>query len=106
MSTPYVHKRGASFVQRVAISADFADGYFVGWTPTSRLTLGNTTVADFTVEWVDPVTTRELRLSCKDTSAWPIGSPGFDIRFVRDSDGFVIMTKTFIFPVEEQRTDA
>lgn len=93
-STPYTHKRGASFDVLVTIPAQFADGYFADYAPTSQVrTNDDTLVAELTCAWVDPVTTRALRLTCLDTSAWPVGAALFDVRFKR-SDGHVIPSST------------
>lgn len=94
-STPYTHKRGASFDVLVTIPTQFADGYFADYTPTSQVrTNDGTLVASLTCAWVDAVTTRALRLTCLDTSAWPVGNALFDVRFKRASDGHVIPSST------------
>lgn len=92
-STPYTHKRGASFDVLVTIPAQFADGYFADFDVASQARkLDDTLVASLTCEWVDPVTTRSLRLTCVDTTAWPIGPALIDVRFKRASDGFAIVS--------------
>lgn len=94
-NTTHTHKRGASFDVLVTIPAQFADGYFADYTPTSQVRqLDDTLVADLTCAWVDPVTTRALRLTCLDTTAWPVGSALFDVRFERTSDGSVIASNS------------
>ncbi|WP_440105429.1 hypothetical protein [Acidovorax sp. BL-A-41-H1] len=92
-TTPQPHKRGASFDELIVIPSQFADGYFADFTPASQVrTLDGTLVANLTCEWVDPVTTRALRLTCLDTTAWPIGPVLIDARFKRAGDGYVIST--------------
>lgn len=94
-STPLAHKRGASFDVLVTIPAQFVDGYFADYAPTSQVRqLDDTLVADLACEWVDPVTTRALRLTCLDTAAWPVGPALFDVRFERVGDGSVIASNS------------
>jgi len=99
MST-YTHKRGAAFSHLLTIPAEFADGHFVGWTVDSDVrTAQGTKVADLVCEWVDPAATRYLRITCLDTTAWPLSTLYTDVRFIRTSDGFPLITTTAIFPV-------
>lgn len=94
------HIRGASFTRLMEIPAMFGDGYFVGWVVTSEVREpGGKVVAAPTCEWLDPVTTRNLKLRVADTSAWPAGELDIDIKFVRTSDGEVIKTTTARFTV-------
>jgi hypothetical protein len=94
--TPYTHKRGDSLDLVVAVPARFADGYFTGYEVASQIRAqeGGAKVADLTCEWLDAATTRNLRLTCLDTTAWPVLPAEFDVQFKRTSDGFVISTTT------------
>lgn len=105
---PIVHKRGDSLDLVVTIPARFADGYFDGYTVASQIRMqeGGAKVADLDCSWLDPATTRSLRLTCIDTSGWPTGTAKFDVRFKRTSDGFVLSTTTGqIFLVEDVTRD-
>ena len=105
-SEPFAHKRGASFHALIQIPAAFADGHFAGWTVASQArTEADALIADFTVEWADPVTTRVLVLKCLDTTTWPIGSAFIDAKLT-DPDGFVMPTTTVPFYVVKDITHA
>lgn len=97
-TSSYQHKRGDSFDLLVTIPvAQYPDGYFSGYTVASQLrTVGanGAKIADLTCTWVNDLTTRELRLTCLDTTKWPIGSAQFDVQFTRISDGFVFSSAT------------
>lgn len=68
--------RGAT----LRIPAQFADGYFAGWVPTSQLrTHADTLIASLDAQWVDAATTRILQLSADNTASWPIGLALFDV---------------------------
>lgn len=73
--------RGASLDIVLRIPVGFADGYLAGWVPTSQIrTLSDQLIATLNASWVDPDTTRYLRLRCDDTGDWPVGLAVFDIR--------------------------
>lgn len=94
------HIRGASFTRLFPVPGDFGDGYFVGWVVTSQVREpGGKLVAEAVCEWLDPVTTRNLKVRVADTTAWPAGDLDIDIKFVRTSDGEVIKTTTARFTV-------
>lgn len=67
-----------------------ADGAFVGWTVHSQIRTAKygKLIAELVCSWVDPSTTRTLKLSCIDTRDWPIGDAELNVQFVRTSDGF------------------
>jgi hypothetical protein len=72
--------RGATLDMLARIPDRFADGQFAGWQPASQLrSHTDELIATLDVQWVDPLTTRMLRLRHGDTSAWPIGNALFDI---------------------------
>lgn len=92
---PNTHKRGDSFDRVGAMPAQFADGYFVGWTVASQIrTASGTLVADLVCTWLDNATTRDLRLTKIDTTAWPAGEAKIDVQFKRTSDGFTFSSET------------
>ena len=84
--------RGATLDIAVRIPDGFADGYFAGWVPTSQIrTLSDQLVATLDVQWVDPATSRYLRLRCADTSDWPTGPAKFDVRLTAP-DGYKLQS--------------
>ena len=99
------HKQGDSFDYLANIPADFTNGYFVGWTPTAqvRTTFGRL-LSELDVSWVDPVTTRTIRLKKIDTATWPLGNAEFDVQFKRISDGYVLSTSTIALTVSKDVT--
>lgn len=99
MAEPYTHKQGDSFDILVTIPESFTNGYFVGHTVASQVRqVGGDTakIADLTATWVDPLTTRSLRLKCLNTTAWPTGPAQFDVEFTRTSDSFVFSSTTAV----------
>lgn len=84
------HIHGDSFDYVVTMPTSFANGYFTGWTVTSqvRTTKYQEFVADLQCSWVDPVTTRDLKLFLLSTTSWPIGDCQMDVQFVRNSDKY------------------
>lgn len=94
------HIRGASFTRLFPVPDAFGDGYFVGWDVTSEVREPNgKIVATPACEWLDPLTTRNLKVRVADTSTWPAGELDIDIKFVRAVDGEVIKTTTARFTV-------
>lgn len=72
--------RGATLRMLLRIPAQFADGYFAGWVPTSQLrTHADTLIASLDAQWVDAATTRIVQLSADNTANWPIGLALFDV---------------------------
>ncbi len=95
MSTPYNHKRGDSFELVCGVPARFADGYFAGYEVTSQIrSQAGVKLADLTCTWLNAATTRSLRLTCIDTTAWAPGIARLDVQFKRTSDGFVTSSTT------------
>lgn len=105
-ATGWEFKRGAGFDLTLRVPSEFADGHFAGWTVESKVrTPSFSLVAALTADWVDPVTTRHVRLQFLDTRAWPVGEVHFDVVFVSPS-GFRWPTKTSSFTVTKGPTDA
>ena len=97
-------KRGAAFDFTVVIPEEFADGYFAGAVLASQVrTSMGLKVADLEAAWLDPVTTREIRLY-GDTSAWPLGRLFTDVRITRASDRLAMFTETVRFRLQEPAT--
>lgn len=95
MTEPYAHKKGDSLDLVVTIPARFADGYFAGYEIASQVrTMAGIKVSDLGCAWLDAATTRSMRLSCLDTTGWPVGAAKFDVQFKRVSDGFVLSSTT------------
>lgn len=93
--TPDTHKRGDSFDRVGEMPAFFPDGYFVGWTVASQIrTAEGVKVADMECTWLDDVTTRYLRLTKIDTTAWSVGEAKIDVEFKRTADGFKFSSAT------------
>ena len=90
------HKRGDSFDYVTTIPDTFADGHFVGWDVAAQLRdpSKGSLVAQLDVSWVDPATTRQLRLLKIDTKTWPVVPLEFDVQFTRTSDGYTLSTAT------------
>jgi hypothetical protein len=94
------HIRGASFTRLMEIPAIFGDGYFVGWVITSEVREPEgKLVAEPVCEWLDPVTTRHLKLRVADTTGWPVGELDARVTFTRTSDGEVLPTTKARFTV-------
>jgi hypothetical protein len=94
------HIRGASFTRLMEIPEAFGDGYFVGWTVSSQVREpGGKLVGVLVCEWLNPATTRHLKLRQVDTTAWPAGELDCDVKFVRTADGEVIKSTTARFTV-------
>lgn len=89
-------KRGdsLSYIATIPV-ADFADGFFAGWTCTAQIRTAQyfNLIADLEFAWVDPGTTRAFTLTKTDTTSWPIGAAALDVQFVRP-DGFTRSTTT------------
>lgn len=106
MSTDDSHKRGDSFERLVTIPPEWPNGHFVDWVVASQVRDGNgKLLADLTCEWVDPLTTRELRISVVSTTTWPVGiTAELDVQFTRNSDGWVQSTETHSFTIIRDAT--
>lgn len=103
-----VHKVGDSFTRLFVVPTEFADGYFVGWTATSQIRDQlDALVATAECSWLDPVTTRNLKLRVASTASWSqwAGQLVFiDIQFVRTADGEVMSTTTASFKIVKDVT--
>lgn len=75
--------RGVSFALIVNIPARYPDATFAGYVPHAQLRRTNgALIAELQAAWLDAGTTRQLRITCADTSAWPVGTHIFDVRIV------------------------
>ena len=105
MSTYYEHKCGDSLDLAVVLPDTFTDGYFTGYDVACQIrNVGSNgaLIAEITCTWVDPATTRTLRLQCLNTKTWPSGPAHFDVQFTKRTDGFVLSSKTStIFIVDD-----
>jgi len=102
---PPQHKAGDSFSRSLEIPADFANGYFTGWTVKSQVrTPAGLLVADVVCDWLDPATTRHLLLTVANTAAWKPGTVEMDVQFTRTADAFVMSTTTASFMVTKDVT--
>jgi len=98
---------GDSFDQIAPIGDAFSPGSFSsGVTVTSQIRTGkyNKFISDLQCSWIDPDTTKYLRLFCMDTTAWPLGDAAVDIQFVRDSDGYTFSSSTILFTIVKDIT--
>lgn len=78
--------RGVSFALLASIPARYPDAVFSGYTPQAQLRRTNgTLIADLQAQWLDASTTRDLKISCQDTSTWPVGTHMFDVRLIGPS---------------------
>ena len=92
---PIEIKQGASLRILGRIPTAFADGYFVGWDLASQMRNAKTgaLLADLTIEWDNPATTRVLVITCDDTAGWAPCEAEFDIRLTSPDD-FKLYTRT------------
>jgi hypothetical protein len=90
------HKRGDTFDYSVTIPPTYPDGYFAGWAVACQIRdpRTGTLVADIAASWVDPATTRDLRLLKVDTSEWPLALLETDVQFTSPMDGYRMSTTT------------
>jgi len=98
---------GDSFDQIAPIGDAFSPGSFVtGVTVKSQIRTGkyNKFISDLVCSWVDPDTTKYLRLFCIDTTAWPLGDATVDVQFVRDIDGYVFSSSAIPFTIVKDIT--
>lgn len=102
---PAQHKAGDTFTRLFPIPAEFADGYFVAWTVASQVrSEDGTLMSSVTCEWLDALTTRNLKLRVADTRSWKPGRAEIDVQFTRVSDGEVMSTTTATFTVTRDVT--
>lgn len=101
------HKRGDTFDIIATISQTVPDGYFVGWEVASQIRdPSNRLVANLAAVWADDTTTRNLRLTCVDTSDWPIGNLEMDMQFTNTANGHIVSTSTIAIKVVKDITYA
>lgn len=80
-TTTHTIVRGATLDIAMRMPDGFPDGHLAGWVPTSQIrTTSGQLIATLDAQWVDPLTTRYLRLRHADTSDWPVVPAVFDIR--------------------------
>ena len=108
---PPQHKAGDSFTRLLPIPSEFPDGtplpdgYFVGWVPTSQIrNEAGVLVADVNCTWLDPVTTRNLKLRVDNTRGWKPERVLIDVQFTRTADNEVMSTTTASFTVTKDIT--
>lgn len=102
---PPQHKAGDSFERMLTIPAEFADGFFAGWTAKSEIRdQAGHLVASCDCDWLDPATTRHLSLTVMDTKAWKPGLVEIDVQFTRTADSKVMSTTTATFTVVKDVT--
>jgi hypothetical protein len=105
MSLKPGHKVGDTFSRLLAIPPEYGDGFFVGWVVRSQLrNLAGALVSEATCEWLNPLTTRNLKVRVANTSGWAPGELEIDVRFTRTSDGEVMSTTTARGPVVQDVT--
>lgn len=100
-------KQGATFDEILILpEEDFPDGFFLLWDVSSQVrTTKGTILADVTPTWEDPAaSTRYLRIQYLDTTSWPLERVELDVRFVRQSDGFVIYSEIELIEVLKRVT--
>lgn len=102
----YNHKRGDSLTLLVNLPEQIVDGHFLDWTLASQVrTPSGTLIANLNAEWVDPLTTRTIKLEKLDTTTWPIGKLEMDIQMT-SLTGFVTSTSTVTINVQKDITRA
>jgi hypothetical protein len=94
-------KRGDTFLRWLVFPDTYEDGYFLLWDVAAQLrTNRGKLIADLTVSWEEPAeTTRALRLFAQDTTAWPLGLHELDAQLTRQSDSFIMSTKTVFIDI-------
>jgi hypothetical protein len=89
------HKRGDTLDLIANIPSKFADGYFIGFATRCQIrTETGALISDSQCGWVDPETTRAVRITVADTEQWPTGNAVYDVQFVRSGDSFTISSTT------------
>lgn len=98
--------KGDSFQEIIIMPDSYPDGYFSDRTIKSQMkTSSGIFMSEITCTWVDPTTTRHLMVTVTDTSSWKIGSAEFDVKFTRESDGFVKRTRPIQIYISRGVTD-
>ena len=102
---PPQHKAGDSFTRLMVVPDAFADGYFTGWEVKSEIrNEAGHLVAACVCEWLDALTTRNLKLRVVNTTSWRPGLVFIDVQFTRTADGEVMSTTTASFTVVKDIT--
>jgi len=90
--------RGASLDLLARMPSLFADGHFAGWQLDAQVrTRAGELVAALGVAWTDAAATRHLRLTCQDTSAWPVAPVQFDVRLTSPAGDAIYTRAVTIF---------
>ena len=99
------HKRGDTFSVLLAMPSDSVDGYFLDFDVACQVRdLKGILLSTAVCEWVDPATTRVLRVTVQDTQEWPIARIFTDVEFTRISDGWRTSTSTISILVVRDET--
>lgn len=106
MAITHIHGDTFDYITLLPVE-DFPDGYFVGWSVASQIRTDrySNLVTTLDCTWLDPVTTRTLKLFKLSTEDWPIGSCLMDIQFTRDSDGYIFSSYTEAVNIIRDVTD-
>jgi len=90
------HKRGDTFDQLFVIPDIFIDGYFAPWTVTAQIRTAKygTLISELTCTWVDPLTTRLLKIQDFETNDWFVGSAELDVQFYNPVTTYTLSTDT------------
>lgn len=100
-------KRGDSFDQIVPISEAFSEGSFkTGFTITAQIRTKkyNKLISDLSCTFLDPDTTRYLRLMQMNTSTWPLGEAVVDVQFVITDTGYTFSSESIPFTIIQDVT--
>ena len=93
-------KSGDSFERLVQLPDTIADGQFAGWQLACQVrTASGQLVAQVDAEWVDPITTRQIRLRQLNTLGWPAQRLLYDVQFTSPA-GWVLSSGTQALQVE------
>lgn len=102
------HKRGDSFDLLANMPSSLGDGFFVGWDVSAQIrTLRyDKFIASLECEWVDPQTTRILRVQKISTETWALGEAIMDIQFTdpRQTPPYVISTSNLVVDITRDVT--
>ena len=88
------HKRGDTFDNVFYVLTVIPDGFLHGWAMASHMrTRTGLLVSALTPEWLDAPVCRALRLTCPDTTQWPVDALEFDVQWTSPA-GFIVSCKT------------
>ena len=95
------HKRGQSLELSGLIPTDYQDNYFTGWDITSEVRNNNGELVgtlDCTFNF------RTLTIRAIDTDDWELGRLSLDVKMVRPSDSFTLITPTIYIELIDRVT--